>query len=77
MEASLLERPSTAREQAAGVIRKAIVEMRLKPGARLAPQNVLATLYGHLGIDPTTTLIDFTGRPQPLLDDCTPIKELL
>lgn len=41
------------------------------------PQNVLATLYRHLGIDPTTTLIDFAGRPLPLLDDCRPIKELL
>jgi Protein of unknown function (DUF1501) len=46
-------------------------------GTPYTPQNVLATLYGHLGIDPTTTLMDYTGRPQPLLDDCTPIKELL
>jgi len=46
-------------------------------GTPYTPQNVLATLYAHLGIDPTTTLTDFTGRPQPLLDDCTPIKELL
>ena len=40
------------------------------------PQNVLATLYRHLGIDPATTLMDFTGRPQPLLEECSPIKEL-
>jgi hypothetical protein len=46
-------------------------------GTPYTPQNVLATLYAHLGIDATTTLLDFTGRPQPLLDDCTPIKELL
>jgi hypothetical protein len=46
-------------------------------GAPYTPQNVLATLYHHLGIDPTTTLTDFTGRPQTLLDDCTPIKELV
>jgi hypothetical protein len=46
-------------------------------GTPYTPQNVLATLYGHLGIDPTTTLVDFTGRPQPLLDDCARIKELL
>jgi hypothetical protein len=45
-------------------------------GTPYTPQNVLATLYRHLGIDPTTTLVDFTGRPHPLLDDCTPIKEL-
>ena len=46
-------------------------------GTPYTPQNVLATLYRHLGIDPTTTLTDYTGRPQPLLDDATPIKELL
>jgi hypothetical protein len=46
-------------------------------GTPYTPQNVLATLYGHLGIDPTTTLTDFAGRPQYLLEDCTPIKELL
>lgn len=46
-------------------------------GTPYVPQNVLATLYHHLGIDPATTIIDFTGRPQPLLEDCTPIKELV
>jgi hypothetical protein len=45
-------------------------------GTPYTPQNVLATLYRHLGIDATTTLVDFTGRPRPLLDDCTPIREL-
>lgn len=45
-------------------------------GTPYRPQNVLATLYDHLGIDATTTLTDFAGRPQQLLDDCTRIKEL-
>ena len=45
-------------------------------GPAYTPQNVLATLYRHLGIDPAGTLIDFTGRPQLLLDDPTPIREL-
>src|SRR5262249_26701223 len=40
-------------------------------------QNVMATLYAHLGVDRTTQLPDFTGRPQNLLDDPTPIRELL
>lgn len=40
------------------------------------PQNVLATLYRHLGIDPTTTLLDRSGRPHYLLDDREPIAEL-
>ncbi len=40
-------------------------------------QHIFATLYHHLGIDPTLTLTDFTGRPQFLLDDREPIRELL
>lgn len=40
-------------------------------------QHVFATLYRHLGIDSATTLTDFTGRPQFLLDDREPIRELL
>ena len=40
------------------------------------PQNVLATLYRHLGINPAATLPDHAGRPIALLDDCEPIGEL-
>jgi len=46
-------------------------------GQPYTPQNVLATLYHHLGIDPQTTLNDHTGRPVYLLDDPTPVKELI
>jgi hypothetical protein len=46
-------------------------------GRPYTPQNVLATLYRHLGIDPATTLPDHTGRPQFLLDEREPIKEVL
>jgi hypothetical protein len=45
-------------------------------GTPYTPQNVLATIYRHLGIDPATTLKDHSGRPHPLLDDCATIKEL-
>ncbi len=41
------------------------------------PQNVLATLYHVLGIDPATTLPDHTGRPVYLLDEREPIRELI
>jgi len=42
------------------------------------PQNVLATLYHVMGIDPETTMIhDLEGRPMHLLDDRKPVKELL
>jgi hypothetical protein len=46
-------------------------------GQPYTPQNLLATLYRVLGVDLTTTLPDHTGRPQHLLDDCEPIKELM
>jgi hypothetical protein len=42
----------------------------------ITPQNVLATLYQFLGIDPATTLADHQGRPIALLDDPSPIAEL-
>jgi uncharacterized protein (DUF1501 family) len=41
------------------------------------PQNVLATLYHVLGIDPATTLADLNGRPVHLLDHREPIAELV
>jgi hypothetical protein len=40
-------------------------------------QNVMATIYRTLGIDPATRLLDFRGRPQHLLDDREPIAELI
>jgi uncharacterized protein (DUF1501 family) len=46
-------------------------------GEPYTPQNVLATLYHHLGIDPATTLNDLTGRPIALLDDRRKIEELI
>jgi hypothetical protein len=39
-------------------------------------QNIFATLYHVLGIDPAQTLSDM-GRPLPLLDDRSPIAELV
>jgi uncharacterized protein (DUF1501 family) len=41
-------------------------------------QDVFATLFHNLGIDPTaTTLPDPSGRPQHLLDQGQPIRELI
>src|SRR5262245_66694574 len=45
-------------------------------GGSYTPQNVLSSVYAHLGIDPATTLLDHQGRPQYLLEDREPIKEL-
>ena len=49
----------------------------LPVGEPYTPQNVLATLYHVLGINPATTLPDHSGRPIYLLDDRRKIKELL
>ena len=41
------------------------------------PQNLLATLYHVLGMNPAATIPDASGRPMYLLDDREPIRELL
>jgi Protein of unknown function (DUF1501) len=43
----------------------------------LLPCHVHATIYRALGIDPRLQLTDPTGRPVAVLDDPTPIAELL
>jgi hypothetical protein len=43
----------------------------------VTPANIHATIYEVLGIDPKLQLLDPTGRPTPVLDDPTPIGELL
>jgi Protein of unknown function (DUF1501) len=40
-------------------------------------QNVFATLYHNLGIDPATTVSDRGGRPMPLLDNHEPIRGII
>ncbi len=40
------------------------------------PQDVLATMYRHLGIDASVTLQDLNGRPFPILPSGTPVDEL-
>ena len=48
------------------------------PVARaLKPDDVLATIYAVMGIDPETTFNDFAGRPVPLIDQGQAIKEIL
>lgn len=46
-------------------------------GRPFSPSNVLATLYHVLGIDLNQTLPDHAGRPQFLLEDREPIRQLL
>jgi len=49
---------------------------RAKVG-QISFQNVIATIYHVLGIDLNATLQDFSGRPQTLLDDNAPVRELV
>jgi hypothetical protein len=43
----------------------------------LSPQDVAATVYHHLGIDPHTTFPDPQGRPLALVEKGEPIRELI
>ena len=43
----------------------------------LTPQDLLATVYRHLGIDARHEFRDFTGRPVPILSEGEPIAELV
>lgn len=44
---------------------------------RLTPNDLWATVYRHLGIDPQVAFPDHTGRPMPILPFGEPIAELL
>ncbi|MFP6676036.1 MAG: DUF1501 domain-containing protein [Pirellulaceae bacterium] len=49
-----------------------------RPASRpLRPENIHATIYRCLGIDPKLQILDHSGRPTNVLDDPTPIDELL
>ena len=41
------------------------------------PENILAMLYRHLGIDPTHTFNDLSGRPRYLLEEREIVRELV
>ncbi|HYF00621.1 MAG TPA: DUF1501 domain-containing protein, partial [Planctomycetota bacterium] len=41
-----------------------------------SPQDVLATLYRHLGVNYHAEYLDHTGRPRPVLPFGEPIREL-
>src|SRR5262249_11114158 len=44
---------------------------------KYTPSQVLSTLYQALGIDPSQTFPDGSGRPMYILDDREPVSELL
>lgn len=44
---------------------------------KLEPNDLLATVYRHLGVDASQPFYDHTGRPMPILPHGEPIAELL
>jgi len=49
-----------------------------RPATRpVEPVNIHATIYRALGINPSLQILDLAGRPNSVLDDPTPIEELL
>jgi hypothetical protein len=61
-----------------GQIIGATDRLGMQPVSRaVTPSNIHATVYHVLGMDPKLHLLDPTGRPVPVLDDPTPIEELL
>jgi uncharacterized protein (DUF1501 family) len=46
-------------------------------GLSMTSSHVLNSVYGHLGIDPGTTIPDNNGRPTYLLDDREPVPGLV
>jgi hypothetical protein len=49
---------------------------RAKTG-QIGFQNIMATIYKVLGVDPFVKLPDFNGRPQHILSDREPVRELV
>lgn len=61
-----------------GQIIGATDRLGMRPISRaVRPCNIHATIYHVLGIDPRLQLLDPSGRPVSVLDDPTPIHELL
>jgi hypothetical protein len=44
---------------------------------RVTASQVVSTLYHAVGIDPSMTFPNNTGRPMYILDDREPVRELL
>lgn len=44
---------------------------------RLTPSQLLSTIYGAIGIDPSMTFPNQAGRPMYVLDDREPVRELI
>ena len=60
-----------------GIVGSSNPKGEVPASAEYRPENVLAMLYRHLGIDPVTTFNDVSGRPRYLLEERELIHELI
>jgi hypothetical protein len=44
---------------------------------RVTPGDLAATIYHHMGVPLTTHYLDTTGRPRPIVESGSPIRELV
>ena len=53
-------------------------EKGMRPQTRtVRPDNIHATVYSAMGLDPGLHLLDHGGHPTPVIEDLTPIAESL
>ncbi|MCH2200940.1 MAG: DUF1501 domain-containing protein [Fuerstiella sp.] len=60
-----------------GIVGASNSKGELPTEAPYRPENVLAMIYRHLGIDPQQTFVDFAGRPRHVLEERGLITELI
>lgn len=60
-----------------GVIGSSNTKGEVPASAPYRPENVLATIYRHLGIDASQTFTDLSGRPRYLLEEREIIREIV
>ena len=54
-----------------------VLRVTLTTERLLSPNDLWATVYRHLGIDASESILDLGGRPIPILPFGKPIEELM
>ncbi|MBP88123.1 MAG: hypothetical protein CMJ64_15625 [Planctomycetaceae bacterium] len=60
-----------------GIIGASTPKGEVPADAPYRPENILAMIYRHFGIDPAHTFNDFSGRPRYLLEEREIVRELV
>jgi uncharacterized protein (DUF1501 family) len=59
------------------VVGESSANAEVPKSAPIGPQDLMATVFGVLGLDPKLQFTNFSGRPTYLLEEGTPIRDLL